>query len=288
MSKRRALVGLLRAAWTEYERDYARFFAAAMVYYALVSLIPLLLLLLAGLGLLLRFADFAAAAEQQVLNTVETTFGAEVRETIDQLSDRLQQESITATFVSLVGLLLTASVLFRQLRLSFRAIWKYAPPLVSGSVQAVVRTTVLEQVISFVMVLTGGLLLLVALALIAMIQSLSGLFGNLPRVGETTAWLVALPIPLAIVTLTFALLFKFLPPVRLHWRHVWLAAVLCGVAWFIGAEILALYGASFGSSGSAHGAIGGLLMIMFWMNVVSQMLFYGAEVCKAVHSRESH
>ena len=69
---------LLRTAWTEYEHDYACFLASAMVYNALVSLVPILLLLLSALGLLLRFSDAAATAEQQVLQTARQTFGAEL------------------------------------------------------------------------------------------------------------------------------------------------------------------------------------------------------------------
>jgi membrane protein len=284
----RALAGTLRAAWNEYERDYARYFASAMVYYALFSLVPLLLLLLAVLGLLLRFSDIAPGVERQVLATIDASFGAELTATIAPLLDELEQQSVVATVVSLVGLLVAASVLFRNLRLSFRAIWKHAPPLVSGSVRAVVRATLLEYVASYLIVLLGGVLLVVALVLIAVTQWLSGVVSTLPRIGDTVGWLLGLPTPLVLVTLTFALLFKSLPPVRLPWRHVWLAAVLSGVAWMIAAELLALYGSFFGSNTSAYGAIGGLLIIMLWLNVVSQVVFFGGELCKVVASRESY
>jgi membrane protein len=278
----RALIGLLRTAWQEYERDHARYYAVAMVYYALVSLVPLLLLLLAVLGLMLRYWDLAGAAEQQVLLTIENRFGAYLRTSLERPLERLEQESIVATVISLAGLLMTASLLFRHLRLSFRAIWKYAPPLVSGSVSAVMRTTVLEYLIGFVMVMTGGALLLVALAAVAVTQWLGGLLIKLPLADAIPAWLLALPTSLLIVGLTFALLFRYLPPLRLSWRHVWLAALLCTVAWIIGAEMLVLSGAIFGVSPTPTGAMGGLLMVMFWMNLVSQVLFFGAEVCKVV------
>ena len=238
-------------------------------------------------GLLLRFSDIAPAVERQVLSTIDASFGTELAATIARLLDELEQQSVVATVVSLVGLLVAASVLFRNLRLSFRAIWKHAPPLVSGSVRAVVRATLLEYVASYLIVLLAGVLLLVALVLIAVTQWLSGLVSTLPRIGDTVGWLLGLPTPLVLVTLTFALLFKFLPPVRLPWRHVWLAAVLSGVAWMIAAELLALYGIFFGSSKSAYGAIGGLLIITLWLNVVSQVLFFGGELCKVVASRES-
>jgi membrane protein len=281
-----ALIGLLRAAWQEYERDHARYFAAAMVYYGLTSLLPLLLLLLAALGLMLRFAAFAGAAEQQILQTIETGFGTYLRTTIEQLFDQLQQESVVATVASLVGLLLTASVLFRHLRLSFRAIWKYAPPLVAGPVRVAVRATFLEYLVAYLMVLAGGLLLVFALALVAVTQWLGGLLLALPLFSRTPAWLIALPGSVTIVGLTFALLFKFLPPVRLRWRDVWLATVLCTVAWIVGAELLVLAGAIFGHNPSASGAFGGLFVMMLWIYGLSQLLFFGAEVCKVIAVRD--
>jgi membrane protein len=281
----RALMRLLRAAWQEYERDYAKYLAGAMVYYAIVSLVPVLLLVLATLGLLLRFSETAAAAEQRVLQAVETNFGPELKVAIDGLLARLQEGSLIAIGVSVIGLLITAAALFRHLRISFRALWKQAPPLVSGSVRNAVRETVLEQVKAFAMVLTAGALLIVTLGFIAVVHWLSGLFSELPRFSDTAGWLLALPIPLILATLTFALLFKFLPPVQLAWRHVWLAAVLCGIAWIVGADLLALY-ASFGDN-SAYGAIGGLFVVMLWMKFVSQVLFYGAELCKVVATAPS-
>jgi membrane protein len=267
--RRHTFAGLLRNAWSEYQRDYARYFASAIVYYALVSLVPLLLLLLAGLGLLLRLSDTAAAAEDLVLTTVEGNFGAELRATIEHLLQGLQDSSLVATTVSFLGLLLTASVFFKHMRMTFRAIWKHAPPLVSGSVRLVIKATFLERVIAFAMVLAGGGLLLAAFALLAAIHWLTG-------------WRLAVSAPLIIAPLMFALLLKHLPPVRLRWRHVWLASVLCGAAWLLGAEILALYSRYLASSLSAYGALGALLVIMLWMNIVSQVLFFGAELCKVV------
>ena len=81
----RDFFNLLRAAWQEYERDYARYFAVAMIFYALMSLVPLLLLLLAGLGLLLRRSAVAATAEQQVLEAIQIGFGSELRTTVEHL-----------------------------------------------------------------------------------------------------------------------------------------------------------------------------------------------------------
>jgi membrane protein len=280
-------LGLLRAAWREYQHDYARYFATAIVYHALVSLVPLLLLLVAALGLILRVSDLAAAAEAELLEIVETSFGAELRQTLGQLLLNLQQGSVIAAIVSVVGLLLTGSKLFHHLRMTFRAIWKYDPPLVSGSVRGALRAKAFESALAFLMLLSSSMLLLVALLTIAALHWLYARFGNIPLVSDPLAWLLAITCPLIFAPLTFALLLRYLPPVRLEWRNVWLASVLCAGSWIIGAEIFALYSAYGGQKLGAYGAIGGVLLVMLWMNLISQTLFFGAELCKVIVARPS-
>jgi len=277
----RSLVHLLRAAWVEYERDRARYLAVAMAYYAMVSLIPLCLLLLATLGLLLRISPVAAEMQQQMLQSIEASFGTELRLMIGQLLHTLKEGSIVASILSLFGLLLTASMLFGHLRLAFRAIWKYQPPLVSGPLRVAVRETILEKVISFVMVLSAGVLLVAALVLVALTQWLNRLLASLSLPSQT-GWLLTALSSLILAGITFAPLLKFLPPVPLRWSDVWLAVLLCSVVWVITAEILTIYGVFFGRSHSAYGFVGGVLAFMLLMKFVSEVLFFGAEFCKVM------
>ena len=285
----RSLVSLLRMAWVEYERDRGRYLAAAIVYYAMVSLIPLCLLLLATLGLLLRVSSIAAAMQEQMLLRIEASFGSQLREVIGQLLNTLKRESIVASAISLIGLVLTASILFHHLRMTFRVIWKYQPPLIAGPVRVVVRETILEKLISFVMVLSAGILLFVALVLVSVTQWLNRLLGRLSLPSQT-GWLLTALTSLIIAAITFAPLLKFMPPVRLRWRDIWLAVLLCSFAWVVTTELLALYAAFFGSGHSAYGVVGGILALMVSMNIVSQVLFYGAELCKvkATGKRVAH
>src|SRR5690606_3671751 len=118
----------LREAWFEYERDRARYLAVAMIYYAAVSLVPLLLLALSTFGLLLRFSAVAADAERQMLLGIEESFGKELAVTVTALLETIQEQSITASAISTIILLVSASVLFNHLRLSFRVIWKQEAP----------------------------------------------------------------------------------------------------------------------------------------------------------------
>lgn len=282
----REFLDLLRSTRAEYQRDQARYFAVAMVYYAFISLEPLLFLVVASLGLLLHSPRFAAVTEQHILRFVNTNFANDLAMAIDQRLERLQQISVPATVVTLVALMLGASVLFHELRVSFQNIWKYQAPAESGSPPLVyVKRTFRDHAVRFVMMGTAGLLLIAALALFAAVQSLSGLFGNAALPHNPTGSLFALLGAFIVFTLTFALLFKFLPPVRLRWRHVWLPALLCATAWIASTEVLALYGAFFRRL-SVPGVLGALLAITVWLNLVSQVVFYGAELSKVVANRD--
>lgn len=277
--ERHSTFEVLRAAWTAYEHDHAHYFAGAIVYYALISLLPLIMLLLAVLGLSLRWSDIAADAEQQVLQTVEAHFGVELKVTLQELLQRLEQGSLIATFIGFLGLSYAASKLFRHLRLTFRAIWKHAPLLTSGFRNAL-RATLTERAIAIAMVLSGGALLVIAFALLAALHGLMGILSQLPVLGSTVGHFIAIVAPFVIPCVTFGLLFKVLPPVRLRWDEVGFATGLCAIAWLVGAELLALYVKYFGSSLSAYGVIGGVLMLMLWMHAMSKVLFFGAEICK--------
>ena len=282
-----SLVNLLRTVWFEYENDRANYFAAAMIYYALVSMIPILLLLMAALGLLLRFSPIALEAQQNLMIRIEASFGAQLPLTIKQLLNALQRDSLIATVISLAGVLLAASVLFKHLRMAFRAIWKHKPPLVSGSMSVAVKETILERVIALVMVLGGGGLLLIALALLLAAKRLNRLLDSLALHGQTTGWFITTTGSLIITAIAFALLFKFLPPIVIRWRDVWLATLLCSMTCVAAGEFLSLYGFFFEKNPNAYGAIGGLLAVLLWMNIVSQVLFFGGELCKVTAAGSS-
>src|SRR5215475_5306308 len=275
-----SFVNLLRNAGFEYENDRAGYFAVAMIYYALVSMIPIFLLLMAALGLLLRFSPIALEAQQHVLMRIEASFGPQLPLTIQQLLNAVKRDSIIATVISVGGTLLAASVLFKHLRLAFRAIWKHKPLLVAGSMSLVVRETILERVIASVMVLGGGGLLLIALALLVAANRVNRLLDSLALHGQTTGWFVTTLSSLIITAITFALLLKFLPPIAIRWRDVWLATLLCSFTCVAAGEVLSLYGLFFEKNPNACGALGALLALLLWMNLVSQVLFFGGELCE--------
>ena len=107
-----------------------------------------------------------------MLTVVETNLGEPFRKIIERLFTQLQQQSLITTLAGLLGLVYTASKLFRHLRMTFRAIWKYEPPLVAGPMSERVTTTVREYAVAFFMVLSGGLWLVLAFVLLSVTQRL--------------------------------------------------------------------------------------------------------------------
>jgi membrane protein len=276
----RRFADLLWAAWVEYQRDRANYLGLAMIYYLGISIVPLLSLLVFALGLLLRYSTVAADAQERMMATLETHFGTQLPAMIEPFFNTLERESVTGSIVSLAGLMFTASVLFHQLRLSFRAIWKYDPPLVSGSVGVVIRTTIRERAISLAMVFGGGALLVLALALAATIQWMDRILGSRLLLNQTAEWWLTTLSSFTLGIFILALLFKFLPPTPIRLRHVWLAALVCAFTWVVGTRLLALYGDFFGQNRTAYGVIGGMFAILIWIKFVSQTVFFGAELCK--------
>jgi len=256
-----------------------------MVYYALVALVPLLVLLLATAGLVLRFSGVATGAKEHLLHTIEAKFGPELQATASQLFASLQQQSVLVTIVGVLGLIWTAAVLVGRLRMGIRAIWGYEPPIIAGSLWAVILTTLREKVIAFTIVSLGEALLVAILAVIMALEWLGSRLTGVPLVRWAPGWLLAIPSSLILVPLTFALLFMYLPPVRLRWREVWFAAIVCGGAWLIATQVMALAAILFRAGVNAYSALGGLLVVMLWMSIVCQVLFYGAELCKITRWR---
>ena len=132
-------------------------------------------------------------------------------------------------------------------------------------------------------------MLVAGLALVAstrwLNQRLFDVLSNLPLLSRSAGYLVTATGGLVLAIITFWPLFKFLPPVRITWRAAWPATLLSAVAWVLAIEFLSLYGRWFGDS--ATGALGGLFAVLLSMNIMSQVLFFGAELCK-VGSVDDH
>lgn len=286
MNLRQDMIPLLRETWSGFQEDEAGQLGAALSYYTMFSLFPLLLLLTAVLGFVLRTQD----TQQQILAVVGQNVSPQLSESLRSAMEGLADSAGAATAVGLVTLLMGASGIFQQLNLSFNKIWKVAKPVPGQGIVMVVRATLTKRLEAFAMVLAVGLLLIVSLVLTGLTQVVLQGAGDLLGFGVDSWVMQALSVALGLLitlglnTLIFALLFKFLPDVRPPWRDVWLGALLTSVIWEIAKRLLAVYiGRS--AYASAYGVVGTVLVLMAWIFFSSQVLFLGAEFTRAYAQR---
>lgn len=277
MDLRRDLLPMLKETYSEFQADQASTLGAALAYYALFSLFPLLLLLIAALGYVLQYWDTAINVQDEILAAASRNFSSQLSDALKQILGGIKNNAGGATVIGLITLLIGASSVFQQLDLSFNKIWKVPAPKQSGGLIASVLQTVKTKLFSFGMVLAVGFLLLVSMALTGITQALLDSFRNVPLIGGVAGYLIGLVTTLLLNTLVFALLFKFLPDTTVRWGDVWLGALVTAALWELGKNLLALYIGRSGQSWSAYGLVGTVLILMAWIYFSSQILFLGAE-----------
>jgi membrane protein len=176
-----------------------------------------------------------------------------------------------ATIIGIVTLLFGAAGVFGQLKDALNTIWNVEPKKSGG-----IMTMIKDRFLSFAMVFGTGFLLLVSLVLDSAVAAAGHFLGNRLPGGEVLWQGVQIVLSLAVVTLLFALIFRFLPDIHPTWRDVWFGAVFTAVLFVLGKFGLGIY---FGKSavGSSYGAAGSLVLLLLWVYYSAQILFFGAE-----------
>ncbi len=263
------IVPLLKTSLAEWSEDKAPRLAAALAYYTVFSLAPLLVIVIAIAGLVFGEEAARGALSAQIEGLVGTTGAQAIEEMIKGASQR--ESGIVATVIGVATLLLGASGLFGQLQDALNTIWEVQPKPNQGIV-----ATIKQRFFSFTMVLGTGFLLLVSLVISAVLAGVVQYFqGILP--GADWVWqAVNVVVGLAVTTLLFGLIFKIIPDVEIDWSDVWIGAAATAVLFSIGRLLLGLYlGRS--SFGSTYGAAGSLVVLLIWIYYSAQILFLGAE-----------
>lgn len=252
--------------------DKAPRLGAALAYYTSLSLAPLLVLAIGVAGLV--FGD--EAAQGQLVSQMEDMVGPEGAQMIETLVAKAREPStsILATVLGLFTLLIGATGVFGQLQEALNDIFGVEQKASGGVVQLLK-----DRFLSLAMVLGVGFLLLVSLILSAILAALTKWVGGaIPQLAGAMQF-GNLAVSLIVVTLLFAMIFKWLPDVELRWRDVWLGAAVTAVLFTIGKFAIGMYlGRT--SIGSAYGAAGSFVVLLIWVYYSAQILFLGAEFVK--------
>jgi membrane protein len=241
---------------------------AALAFYTLLSLAPLVLLVVAICGFFLS----RSTAEQELLGQARQLVGYSGADTIRSLVDNASQtrSGLVASSIAIITLIFGASGVFVELRDSLNTIWD--APVVAGGVKGFV----VRRLATFGMVLALGFLLLVSLLISAAIGVVERYFMRFLPAGTAVVGEVAnVVISLVAITILFALIFKFVPDVPIDWRDVTIGAVVTAIMFTIGRALLAFYMATAGV-GSTYGAAGSLVALIVWVYYSAQIFLFGA------------
>lgn len=268
-----ALDVLKQAAWDWFD-DSAPTLGAAVAYYTVFSLAPLFVITVFIAGLVFG----QEAAQGQIFEQLRALIGetsAAAMEDVVESANAQPKTGLLATIVGFVALIIGASGVFAQLQASLNAIWRVEPKPGRG-----VWGLIQDRVLSFGFILIVGFLLLISLILTAAIAFIGEWFGGfLPGI-EVLIQIMNAILSLAVIALLFAMIFKFLPDVKIGWRDVWIGALITAALFTVGKEVLGLY---LGKSGmaSSYGAAGSLIVLLVWVYYSAQIVFFGAEFTKA-------
>lgn len=268
----------LKQSFTEWSSDHAMTFSAALSYYMIFSIAPLLLISIAVAGLILG----QETSQNEMLGTVRDLLGPEGAKTIQSFMKeaRVQEHGIIATVIGVFTLLIGATTVFTQLQEALNRIWKVEEKKISG-----VWHMIKSRIVSLSLILVIGLLLLVSLIISAILSAVNEMaITHLPG-GEILWQLINTGMSFAIATFLFAAIFKILPDVKLSWKDVGMGGAITALFFSAGKTLIGLY-IGHQATTSTYGAAGSAILILLWTYYSSAILFFGAEYTKVRKQNE--
>ena len=262
---------VLKELAREYWANRPMELAAALSYYTLLSLAPLVLIAVAVAGLVFD----RATVEGKIVTEIRLLVGAEGSEVVQTVLRHASdaEKGTLSVAIGIAVLFLGATTVFAQLQSSLNRIWKVE----ESAHTSVLWVFVKERLLSFAMVLAVGFLLLVSL----MVSAAVAAFGETALGGLSDAAVVIeglnVLVSLVVVTLLFAATFKILPEAPVAWPDVWVGAIATAVLFTLGKSLIGLYLGRTGI-GSPYGAAGSLVVMTVWVFYASMIVFFGAEL----------
>lgn len=273
----KSIFKLLKQAFLGWKQDNVSLLAAALAYYTVFSITPLLVIAIAIAGAV--FGEDAAQGE--IVNEINHLVGQQGAKAIETALANFNQPHFTNinSIISILILFIGASGVFAQLQAALNTVWNVKPKPNVG-IWGIVR----KRLLSFGMVLSIGFLLLVSLIISTVLSVISRLDVNLISNSAFLWQLINMLISFILTSLLFALIYKYLPDVEVHWKDIWVGAIITALLFISGKYLIGLYlGRS--SLGSAYGAAGSLIIFLAWVFYSAQILLFGAELTQ-VYTRE--
>jgi membrane protein len=254
-------------AWND---DFAPSMGAAISYYTVFSIAPLLLIMIAIAG----FVFGQDAASGRIFAELEGFLGTEGAAAIQGMvkSASAPAKSTLGTIIGVVMLLIGATTVFAELQSALDRIWRVPAAAKSEGLWQLLRS----RFLSFGLILAIGFLLLVSLLISAALSALGALWSSLFAGWEIALQILNFLLGMAIITVLFAMIYKYLPRLRIGWHDVWIGATVTAFLFSVGKLLIGLY---IGKSGvaSGFGAAGSIVLLLVWVYYSAQIFLLGAE-----------
>ncbi|MEA5543070.1 YihY/virulence factor BrkB family protein [Limnoraphis robusta Tam1] len=263
------VLSLLRETFNEWQQDKVPILAAALSYYMIFSIAPLLILVIAVLG----FIVGEQIAQEEVFTKLESLVGGENAVSIQTvLTNQFSPSSnIRATLVAIATILFGATTVFAQLKQALNMIWGVQPKPGRG-----LKDFIKTRILSIFMVLGIGLILLLSLIISSVLSGTNEILEKYLFIPSFIWSLVDLAISFGLITLLFAQIYRVLPDVKIAWKDVGVGAAMTAVLFIIGKSVISVY-LGHSSVASAYGAAGSFVVLLMWIFYSTQIFLFGAE-----------
>jgi membrane protein len=268
---------MIKQTFGEWSDDKGGRLGAALSYYTVFSLAPLLLVIISIAGL----AFGRAAAEGRIFAELSGLMGSDAARLIQSAVAKANHTrgGILGAVLGVVILIAGATGVVVELQDALDTVWKVKPKPNRG-IWGVVRT----RLLSVAMILSLGFLLLVSLVVSAVLAAFSGWMRSAIGDIAVVSWVIDAAVALAVIATLIALIYKILPDAEVAWRDVWVGAIATAVLFMIGKYLIGLY-IGRASVGSAFGAAGSLAVLLVWIYYSAQIVLLGAEFTRVFANR---
>jgi membrane protein len=266
--------GILKAAMSNWLQSQAFIYAAALAFFTVFSIAPVMIVVVTIVGLVLG----ERAARGELMDQLQLALGPEAAELVETavVNSQIDQSGLWPTVIGVLAIVVGATTVFAQMQQSLNRIWDVAPRPSRNSLWLFIKA----RVLSLTIVLSIGFVLLVSLLLSVALRAVMAFADQWLPVPPTVMVGLEIGLSLAVITLLFAAIFKVLPDVLLSWRDVLVGALVTAILFTVGRSLIAIYLANTATA-STYGAAGSLAMLLLWVNYSSLILLFGAALTRA-------
>lgn len=271
-------LNLIEAA-RRWQRDDAGLLAGCVAYYATLSLFPLMMVLIAGLGFFLGFTNVGNEAEQHVIAAIGQVTNETVATQVSSAFKEIEEEALWSGPLGIAGLLIAALAVFSQFDRALDKIWNVEQPPFDGYVAALWREAS-HRAKSFAVLLSLGLVVVIIFLTTMALEAVSQISAERFPIAESVWGVAKFGVGVFLNTLVFTAVYRWLSKVQVGWLHAARGGLLAAITWEIGRVLLAAF--LIGARYNAYGVVGSLLVAMLWTYYASGVLFLGAEYVQVI------